>query len=82
MNAICALQQRNALAGLPGIQSAVLPGSLGMHEECADSVSEVIRDFLASYLRHQKPTPSRKGGVGYVTNRKCRRVEDCRKLRG
>ena len=71
MDAICALQrstersrrsQRNALAGLPGVQSAVLPGSLGMHEECADSVSEVIREFFR--------------------NRKCRGVEDCRRLRG
>ena len=40
--------QMDAIAQLPGVQSSVLPGSLGMHEEYADSVSEVIWDFLGT----------------------------------
>jgi hypothetical protein len=39
-------EEMDLIAGLPGVQSSVLPGSLGMHEEYADSVSEVMWDFL------------------------------------
>src|SRR5919202_2368137 len=39
-------EEMDVIAGLPGVQSAVLPGSLGMHEECVGAVSEVILDFL------------------------------------
>jgi pimeloyl-ACP methyl ester carboxylesterase len=39
-------EEMEAIAGLPGVQSAVLPGSLGMHEECAGAVSEVILHFV------------------------------------
>jgi pimeloyl-ACP methyl ester carboxylesterase len=39
-------EEMDAIANLPGVQSSVLPGSLGMHEEYANSVSEVIWDFL------------------------------------
>jgi pimeloyl-ACP methyl ester carboxylesterase len=39
-------EEMDVIAGLPGVQSAVLPGSLGMHEECAGAVSEVILHFL------------------------------------
>ena len=41
-------EEMDAIAQLPGVQSSVLPGSLGMHEEYADSVSEVIWDFLGT----------------------------------
>ena len=37
-----------ALTELPGVQTSVLPGSLGMHEEYADTVAEVIWDFLGT----------------------------------
>ena len=39
-------EEMDVIAGLPGVRSAVLPGSLGMHEECVGAVSEVILDFL------------------------------------
>ncbi|GAB4184581.1 MAG: alpha/beta fold hydrolase [Coleofasciculaceae cyanobacterium] len=39
-------EEMNAIANLPGIQSTVLPGSLGMYEECAEAVAEVIWQFL------------------------------------
>lgn len=38
--------QMDALADLPGVQSCVLPGSLGMHEEYGDTLAEVVWDFL------------------------------------
>lgn len=38
--------EMNALAELPGVQSTVLPGSLGMHEEYPSAIVEAIRDFL------------------------------------
>ena len=39
-------EEMDALTELPGVQTSVLPGSLGMHEEYADTVAEVIWDFL------------------------------------
>jgi pimeloyl-ACP methyl ester carboxylesterase len=36
----------DALAALSGVQTAVLPGSLGMHEEYPEAVAEVILPFL------------------------------------
>ncbi|NEQ19686.1 MAG: alpha/beta fold hydrolase [Microcoleus sp. SIO2G3] len=40
--------EMDALATLPGVQTAVLPGSLGMHEEYPQAVVEAVRDFLLS----------------------------------
>ncbi|WP_460204929.1 alpha/beta fold hydrolase [Scytonema sp. NUACC21] len=40
--------EMDALAKLPGVQSTVLPGSLGMHEEYSSAVVEAIGDFLRS----------------------------------
>jgi pimeloyl-ACP methyl ester carboxylesterase len=39
-------EEMNAIAALPDVQSTVLPGSLGMYEECAEAVAEVILQFL------------------------------------
>ncbi|MFB2773431.1 alpha/beta fold hydrolase [Pelatocladus sp. BLCC-F211] len=36
----------DALAGLSGVQTAILPGSLGMHEEYPEAVTEMILPFL------------------------------------
>jgi pimeloyl-ACP methyl ester carboxylesterase len=41
-------QEMDAIAKFPGVQSSVLPGSLGMHEEYADSVLQVIWNFLGT----------------------------------
>ena len=38
--------QMDAIADLPGVQSFVLPGSLGMHEEYGDTLAHVVWDFL------------------------------------
>ena len=38
--------EMDAIAHLPGVQSSVLPGSLGMHEEYGDTLAEVVWDFL------------------------------------
>ena len=38
--------EMDALAALPGVQTVILPGSLGMHEEYPAAVVEVVRDFL------------------------------------
>lgn len=38
--------EMDALAELPNVQSVVLPGSLGMHEEYADTVAEVVLNFM------------------------------------
>ncbi len=38
--------EMDVLAELPGVQSHVFPGSLGMHEEYADATAEVMEDFL------------------------------------
>lgn len=40
--------EMDAIANLPGVQSRVFPGSLGMHEEYADTLAEVVEDFLAT----------------------------------
>ncbi|MFH7030617.1 MAG: alpha/beta fold hydrolase [Heteroscytonema crispum UTEX LB 1556] len=40
--------EMDALAALPGVRSAVLPGSLGMHEEYPTAIAEVILPFLQS----------------------------------
>lgn len=39
-------EEMNAIAGLPGVQSMLLPGSLGMYEECAEAVVEVVLQFF------------------------------------
>ncbi len=41
-------QEMDAIASLPGVRSSMLPGSLGMHEEYADSVLQVIWNFLGT----------------------------------
>jgi pimeloyl-ACP methyl ester carboxylesterase len=38
--------EMDALAELEGVQAAVLPGSLGMHEEYPTAIVEAIEDFL------------------------------------
>jgi pimeloyl-ACP methyl ester carboxylesterase len=38
--------EMDALAALPGVKSAVLPGSLGMHEEYPKAIAELILPFL------------------------------------
>lgn len=40
--------EMDAIANLPGVQSRVFPGSLGMHEEYADTLAEVVEDFLGT----------------------------------
>ncbi|MCA1994474.1 MAG: alpha/beta hydrolase [Coleofasciculus sp. S288] len=39
--------EMDAISELPGVQTSVLPGSLGMHEEYGDAVAEVILGFLS-----------------------------------
>jgi hypothetical protein len=41
-------QEMEAMAALPGVQSVVLPGSLGMHEEYPAAILSAIQDFLFS----------------------------------
>lgn len=41
-------EEMDALAGLPGVESSVLPGSLGMHEEFSAQLAEVALPFLQS----------------------------------
>lgn len=41
--------EMDAVAQSPSVQSVVLPGSLGMHEEYADTVAEVVLNFTKSY---------------------------------
>ena len=41
-------QEMEAIAALPGIESVILPGSLGMHEEFPDVIAEAILPFLAA----------------------------------
>ncbi len=38
--------EMDALAALPGVRSAVISGSLGMHEEYPSAVVEAVRNFL------------------------------------
>jgi pimeloyl-ACP methyl ester carboxylesterase len=38
--------EMDVIADLPGVQSSVLPGSLGMHEEYGDTLAEIVWDFL------------------------------------
>ena len=45
--------EMEAIAKLPGVQSVVLPGSLGMHEEYADAVAEVVLTFLTTTDAHR-----------------------------
>jgi pimeloyl-ACP methyl ester carboxylesterase len=40
--------EMDVIAGLPGVQTAILPGSLGMHEEYGDAVAKVILPFLGT----------------------------------
>jgi pimeloyl-ACP methyl ester carboxylesterase len=44
-------QEMDAMAALPGVQSVVLPGSLGMHEEYPAAILAAIQDFLFSAQR-------------------------------
>lgn len=39
--------EMDALAALPQVQTVIIPGSLGMHEEFPDAVVEVVKDFLS-----------------------------------
>lgn len=38
--------EMEALAELPGVESQVIPGSLGMHEENAEALANVVKSFL------------------------------------
>ena len=38
--------EMDAVAALTGVKSAVIPGSLGLHEEYPQAVMEAVRDFL------------------------------------
>jgi len=40
--------EMEALASLPGVQTRILPGSLGLHEEYAAELAEVVLPFLES----------------------------------
>jgi pimeloyl-ACP methyl ester carboxylesterase len=40
--------EMEAMKALPGVQTVVLPGSLGMHEEYPQAVVEAVGDFLLS----------------------------------
>jgi len=40
-------EEMDALAKLPSIKTIVMPGSLGMHEEYAEAVVEVVLNFLS-----------------------------------
>ncbi|MEA5581302.1 alpha/beta hydrolase [Nodularia harveyana UHCC-0300] len=41
-------EEMNALAALPGVRSAIVPGSLGLHEEYPELVFTAAQDFLLS----------------------------------
>ncbi len=41
-------QEMEAIAALPRVESVLLPGSLGMHEEYPDDIAEEILPFLAT----------------------------------
>ena len=41
-------REMEAIAALPRVESVLLPGSLGMHEEYADAIVEAILPFLAT----------------------------------
>lgn len=43
-------EEMDVLAELPGVQAVVLPGSLGMYEEYAETVAEVILQFFSNEL--------------------------------
>lgn len=45
--------EMEAIAKLPNVESVVLPGSLGMHEEYADAVAQVVVQFLATTDAHR-----------------------------
>jgi len=40
--------EMDLMAGLPGVQTAILPGSLGMHEEYGSDVAESLKAFLGT----------------------------------
>ena len=40
----------DVLAELPGVKAVVLPGSLGMHEEYAETVADVVLQFFSDAL--------------------------------
>lgn len=46
-------EEMNALAQVSGVQSIVVPGSLGMHEENAQAVADVIQNFLGVAKKRQ-----------------------------
>ena len=41
-------EEMDALAALPSVQSRLLPGSLGLHEEFPEKLAEVILPFLTA----------------------------------
>lgn len=41
-------EEMNAVAAIPGVQSVVIPGSLGVHEEYPAAIFNAIEDFLFS----------------------------------
>lgn len=45
-------QEMEAIAALPRIESVLLPGSLGMHEEYPDEIIEAILPFLETTVSH------------------------------
>lgn len=44
-------EEMDVLAELPGVKAVVLPGSLGMYEEYAEAVAEVVLQFFSDELR-------------------------------
>jgi hypothetical protein len=45
-------QEMEAIANLPKVESVLLEGSLGMHEEFPDMIAEEILPFLAATVSH------------------------------
>lgn len=43
-------REMEAIAALPRVESVLLPGSLGMHEEYPDAITKVILPFLATTM--------------------------------
>jgi pimeloyl-ACP methyl ester carboxylesterase len=41
-------EEMDAIAKLPGVQTSILPGSLGMHEEYGDTLAQVVLDFFGT----------------------------------
>lgn len=41
-------EEMNAIAAIPGVQSVIIPGSLGLHEEYPAAIFAAIEDFLST----------------------------------